>query len=437
MARPLVLAAWLILAHVGVAHADRPAKTSKVTIETEPAGAKVYFGLKEDGEVCTTPCTVDAPIGTTAVIIEAENQRSLFENLVVRRSNRPMRVHFKLEPAIGTLIVEGGNGATIKLDEQDAGKAPRRIENVSAGGHHVALIKNGKQIFNDFVDVEAGQEATISAPSAVADAASRGSDDAAEVSAGVTAPSSGGTRATPMIAVSAAMSVGFRQFTYRNNQTENTQRDDREVGQLLTGAIVDVWPTTLFGVRKLPGLSLHTRFEYGVTPQAVSIKSPQSPMATETSLKTAWRSLEISLLHRWRVANAGAIEVGAGYIDDRYRFDGKADEVDVVPDASYQAVRIGGRGSLLLGSLEPYAAIENRIVLSGGVMEKRYTLGTSVFGVRGALGAVMHVGHFDVRLEGAITLYRWAFRYYASDLLRADGGSDVIENVTLAVGYWY
>src|ERR1043165_5462626 len=95
------------------------AKTSKVTIETEPPGAKVYFGLKEDGEVCTTPCTIDAPVGETAIIVEAENRRPVIESLVVRKSARPMRVQYKLEPAVGTLIVQGGGGATIKLDEQD------------------------------------------------------------------------------------------------------------------------------------------------------------------------------------------------------------------------------------------------------------------------------------------------------------------------------
>src|SRR5689334_10517051 len=105
MARP-ALAAWLVLAHAGVAAAG--GKTSKVTIETDPPGAKVYFGLKEDGEVCTTPCTIDAPVGETAIIVEAENRRSLIENLVVRKSARPMRVQYKLEPAVGTLIVQGG-----------------------------------------------------------------------------------------------------------------------------------------------------------------------------------------------------------------------------------------------------------------------------------------------------------------------------------------
>src|SRR5689334_11747587 len=77
------LAAVAALAAVGphTAHADTPAKTSKVTIETEPPGAKVYFGLKEDGEVCTTPCTIDAPVGETAIIVEAENRRPVIESL--------------------------------------------------------------------------------------------------------------------------------------------------------------------------------------------------------------------------------------------------------------------------------------------------------------------------------------------------------------------
>jgi hypothetical protein len=140
-----------LLALRGVAAAD--GKTSKVTIETEPPGAKVYFGLKEDGEVCTTPCTVDAPVGETAIIVEAENRRSIIENLTVRKRPRPLKLTFKLELAVGTLVVEGGGGATIKLDEQDVGKAPQRIENIQAGGHNLKLEKNGKQIYNDFIEI--------------------------------------------------------------------------------------------------------------------------------------------------------------------------------------------------------------------------------------------------------------------------------------------
>jgi PEGA domain len=428
MASRPVLAAWLVLAQVGIAAAG--VKTSKVTIETDPPGAKVYFGLKEDGEICTTPCTIDVPIGETAIIIEAENRRSIIENLVVRRT-RPMKVQYKLEPAIGTLIVEGGDGATIKLDDEDHGTAPRRIENVLAGGHHVALERDGVQIFDDFIDVEAGQEVTVAVP-ARAVAAPPGPDEPA-ISASAGESTRRPSRQTPMVAVSAAMSVGFRQFTYSNNRTRETQHDSRERGQVLTGVILDLWPTTLLGVRMLPGLALHARFEYGVTPQEVRYELSQDA----TSLTTAWQSLEVSLNQRWTIAGAGTIQVGAGYVDDRYRFNGMPEDVASVPDATYQAIRIGGRASLLVRSFEPYAAFENRIVLHGGAMEKRYTLGTSVLGVRGVLGAALHLGRLAVRVEGAVTYYSWAFRPDSSDPMQADGGKDVIENVMLAVGYSY
>ncbi|MBC7975246.1 MAG: PEGA domain-containing protein, partial [Myxococcales bacterium] len=160
MARALVIAAGCMLAPLGGAMAGP--RTSKVTIETDPPGAKVYFNLKEDGEVCTTPCTIDAPIGETPIIIEAENRRSIIENLLVpKKTARPMKVSYKLEAALGSLIVEGGAGATIKIDDEDHGTAPRRLDDLPAGAHHVVLERDGKTIYDEFVEIEAGHEATV------------------------------------------------------------------------------------------------------------------------------------------------------------------------------------------------------------------------------------------------------------------------------------
>jgi hypothetical protein len=431
VARALVLAVCSLLVRAGIAAAD--AKTSKVTIETEPPGAKVYFGLKEDGEICTTPCTVDAPVGETAIIVEAENRRSIIENLVVRKRARPQRVTFKLEPAVGTLVVEGGAGATIKLDDLDRGKAPQRIENIEAGGHYLSLEKDGKSIYDEFIEIEAGREATISAPAAPVEAPA---PDAAVLAA--TAPSASSRRGAKSIAVSAAVDVGFRQFTYSlpdPAMRTRFEQDEEELGQVLVGPILEIWPTTLLGLEVLPGLSLYGRFEYGVNPQAVPIHSNDGSVEM-TTLTTAWQSLEISLHHRWTVANAGTIEVGAGYADDRYQFKASnTGDLDLVPDAAYKAVRIGGRASLLFGPLEPYIAIEQRIVLQGGALEDRYSLGTSVYGVRGSLGAAARLGRFEARVEGGLTLYSWTFRPDTSDQTKAHGGDDIIENVTFALGY--
>ncbi|HEX3477310.1 MAG TPA: PEGA domain-containing protein [Kofleriaceae bacterium] len=445
MWRSHVLAACLVASAAGSAAAGGPGqgtpatRTSKVTIETDPPGAKVYFNVKEDGEVCTTPCTVDAPIGETPIIIEAENRRAIIENLVVpRKTARPLRVSFKLRPAYGALVIEGSDGATIKIDERAQGTAPGRFD-ILAGAHHVVLERDGKKLYDEFVEVEVDADATVSVPRAAEPAAPPASPPPA-LAAAREAPD--GARTGPLLAVAAATDIGFRQFTYNNNLTPARQRNDSEGGEVLTGATVELWPTTLFHLGALPGLSLYGRFQIGVNPQAVSVKNSMTGAETPTALTTSWRSLEISLRHRWTIASAWTLEVGAGYTSDRYQFttDGSMDgdaQRATVPDAAYKAVRIGGRASLLLGRFEPYVAAENRLVVSGGMMESRYKVSTSVNGVQGALGAVIHLGHFEVRGEASLIEYGWSFRYDLTDDDKADGGSDVIERIGLSVGYVY
>ncbi len=448
MRRPQVLAACLVASAAGSAAAGGPGpgnaqgntKTSKVTIETDPPGAKVYFNVKEDGEVCTTPCTVDAPIGETPIIVEAENRRSIIENLVVpRKTARPLRVSFNLRPAYGSLVIEGSDGATIKIDERAQGTAPRRFEDILAGAHHVVLERDGKKLYDEFVEVEVDADATVSVPRAAVPAAPVASP-APAVAAAREAPDR--ARGGPMVAVAAATDIGFRQFTYTNNLTPTRQRNDSEGGEVLTGASVELWPTALLFPGTLPGLSLYGRFQIGVNPQPVTVRDSVTGEMKPTSLTTSWRSWEISLRHRWTIAGAGTIEVGAGYTSDRYQFttDGSMDgdaQRATVPDAAYKAVRIGGRASLRFGRFEPYIAAENRLVVSGGMMEHRYKLNTSVNGVQGALGAVIHLGHFEVRADASVTDYSWAFRYELSDDDKADGGSDLIERIGFSIGYVY
>ncbi len=443
MGRRLALVACLVASATGRAAAgpgQGNPKTSKVTIETDPPGAKVYFNVKEDGEVCTTPCTVDAPIGETPIIVEAENRRAIIENLVVpRKTARPLRVSYKLKPAYGSIVIEGSDGATIKIDERVQGTAPRRFDEILAGAHHVVLEKDGKKLYDEFVEVEVDADAPVSVPRA------------AEPAAPVAPPSAAVAtvheepdrpRGAPIAAVAAATDIGFRQFTYNNNLTPARQRDDHEGGEVLTGATVELWPTTLLHLGALPGLSLYGRFQIGVNPQRVTVRDSMTGAVTPTSLTTSWRSLEVSVHQRWTLANAGTVEVGAGYTSDRYQFtsDGSMDgdaQRAMVPDAAYRAVRIGGRASLLLGRLEPYITAENRLVLSGGQMASRYSVSTSVNGVQGALGAVVHLGRFEVRTEASLQLYSWTFRYDNSDADKADGGSDLIERIGLTVGYVY
>jgi len=446
MRRPQVLAACLVASAAGSAAAGGPGqgtqttRTSKVTIETDPPGAKVYFNVKEDGEVCTTPCTVDAPVGETPIIVEAENRRPIIENLVVpRKSPRPLRVSYKLRPAYGALVIEGSDGATIKIDERAQGTAPQRFKEILAGAHHVVLERDGKKIYDEFVEVEVDADATVSVPRATQPAAPVASP-APALAAAREAPDRAST--APLVAVAAATDIGFRQFTYNHNLPPARQRNDSEGGEVLTGATVELWPTALLHLGALPGLSLYGRFQIGVNPQPVTVRDSVTGAMKPTALTTSWRSWEISLRHRWTIASTGTVEVGAGYTSDRYQFttDGSMDgdaQRATVPDAAYKAVRIGGRASLLFGRFEPFIAAENRLVVSGGMMEHRYKVNTSVNGVQGALGAVLHLGRFEVRADASLTDYSWAFQYDITDDDKADGGSDLIERIGLSVGYVY
>jgi hypothetical protein len=113
-------------------------------------------------------------------------------------------------------------------------------------------------------------------------------------------------------------------------------------------------------------------------------------------------------------------------------------DLNFVPDVDYRVIRIGARGSLLVGKLEPYLAAENRIVLSGGpTLEDRFSLGATASGLRAALGATAQLGPFHARLEGAATRYSWTFKYDTDDEFKADGASDSILVISAGLGYAY
>lgn len=425
-----------LLACAGVAEA---APKRKVKIESDPPGATVYFNSKEDGAVCTTPCTVDAPVGDTPIIVELENHKQLFESLVVS-AKRPVTVKYKLVPAIGTLNVRGPTGAKISVDGEDKGKAPASFT-LPAGTHTVILTLDGKKIATEFVDVLSNDEVTIEGK-AVAAPKIKNDDPVEEVEgtggggeAGVTASTTTVAPARtrgPYLSLAVAIDVGFRDFTYDKPLTMNLS-PEKEGGQVLVGPVAEVYPGTLAGIHFLRGLSLLVRFGYGVNSQAVK----QKVSMMTTSAKTFWRAFEVSLRHRWTIKQAMTLEVGGGYVRDQYQFSGNADDIELVPDADYQNIRLGVRASALLGSVEPYLAVENRIVLSGGAIEERFD-DASASGVRAVLGAQSSFGAVSVRVEGAINYYSWSFTSNdATDKYRASGGTDSIKFITAAIGYAY
>lgn len=426
--------ALLVLAS-GIAGA---APKRKVKIETDPPGATVYLNAKEDGPVCTTPCTIDAPVGDTPIIVELENHQQLFENLVVP-AKKPVSVKYKLMPSIGTLVVKGPSGARITVDDEDKGKAPTKFE-VPAGPHTVKLFVDNKEIATEFVDVPANDEAVVD-PKVKQTAETKtvatndNEEDGGETN--TTVGTSGTVEPTrtkdrgPYVRVALVMDVGFRNFSYSGDNLSANLPPEKEGGQVMLGPLIELYPGTMIGVRALRSFALVGRFGYGLNSQTVG----QNNMMT--SAKTFWRTFEISARQRFDIKQAVGLEVSAGFVRDQHQFEGERDDIELVPDADYQSVKLGARVSAITKTFEPYLTLENRIVLSGGPMAERFD-GASAQGYRAALGVEAKLGAISARVEGAINYYVWSFEFDSSmDEFRADSGTDSIKLITVGLGYAY
>jgi hypothetical protein len=243
-------------------------------------------------------------------------------------------------------------------------------------------------------------------------------------------------KATPL---SAATSVGFRKVTYKNVPA-GTMRDDRgeetEGGQVLAGGLLELWPGSMAGVRALNGFSLAARVQFGVNSQSVIENMTNAALGA----RTFWGSIDVSARQKWVFSDMIGAEISAGYVRDQFEFEGDEPSILKVPAVLYQSLRIGGRASLLLGSLEPYAAFETRIVMSGGKLETRFPGGADANGIRAGAGVAFTVakvasGNVTGYLEGTLTRYTWTFT--DDGMIDTNGAVDQIAQVALSIGYAY
>ena len=442
MGRLLPLA--VIVCAASVAHAE---PTREVLIETSPPGALVYLELIENGPLCTaTPCTVKLPVGEPSLVIELRGYSRLYYALQVPRRGKIKREVITLEKAVGTLVIAGPKGATVLVDGEAQGKAPLRLD-VTADSHEVVLMKGGKQIHSDFVEVKAGEEIEVRASSGGGgEDGGEGDDDDGEGDVEIGPDTGGGDDdidlrvkrgrppaplgRTPLVRASAAFDLGFRQFTYGGVQTGGTLRSYSEAGQVLAGPLVEVWPGARTSNAVLRRLSLLLRFQHGLHPQQISGGGLVNPASTY------WQALEVSARYRHQLGKVG-VEGGLGYARDRAQFEGNTSDILLLPDADYQSIRVGVRATTTVRGFEPYLSIEKRFVSSGGKIAERFGDDTSISGLKASLGVGRAFGKVTARLEATYSRYSWDFAYQPTSLFRADTGADAFQLIQLAVGYQY
>ncbi len=432
MGRLLLAATVLVAATAGGAFA---APKKKIQIETTPPGAQVYVNTIEDGAVCTTPCSVEVAPGDTTLIIELDGHKSTVDTFAITKRDKLVKKSYKLVTAVGKIMVMGPRGASVLVDEEDKGKAPVEIE-VAAGMHGVVMKLDGKQIYSGPVEVAAGAEVQIEGTPTVATTPVEDPERVNDETPKIKQTTPAVPRTNKIFVLAAAFDVGFRNFAYQGADANDPEfQPENEGGQVLAGGLLEVFPATLLGTRRLRGLALVVRYQQLLNSQAVVKRDIVTGEEMATTATTFWRSIEASVRHRWVIKQKATIEVGGGYLQDAYTFGGFAEDRALVPDATYDALRIAARASVLAGKFEPYVVIENRIVLSGGVLEERFPKGATANGLRAALGLGATFGKLVGRLEGSYTRYSWTFQ--SDDASDPASATDAIKMISASLGYAY
>lgn len=420
----------------------------KVDVDSDPTGASVYLNDVDSGAACnSTPCVIDAPVGTTTIIIRKDGYAPEITEITVPRRGKVKPFKVSLRSEVGTLVVTDPafKGGRIFVDDIDKGPAPQHLD-IPAGPHHAQVLVRGKPVADEILDLDAGAEhelkATTSAPlpPQVADTTIKagGVDD--DGGDGEVKPNSvikhqdvepePREPREPYLFVGAEFDVGFRQFTYDNAQN-GLAATESESGQAMLGPAAELWPMILAGSHHLRGLSLFGKVEFGLNHQPV-LDSANVPVGPTTF----WGNIEAGVRHRWHVGENSSVAIEGGYVRDQLQFMATSKTLLLkVPYADYRSIKLGVRASTMVGALEPFIALEGRIILSGGDLGDRF-MSHDITGGHAAVGASITAGPVYLRAQAAITLYSWALSNSGTDQPggTADGASDKIEVLSFVVG---
>ncbi|HEY4058456.1 MAG TPA: PEGA domain-containing protein [Kofleriaceae bacterium] len=408
----------------------------KVKVETEPAGATVYVGEKENGPSCdATPCSIELPVGESTIIIELSGYVQIFKTITVPKRGTVKLDSFAMEKAIGHLTISGPKGATIIIDDEDKGKAPQDFD-LPVGQYSVKLV-DGKRTGTAFVSFESGGDEKELDDAAItwegAEAQTEDPEERPEVHDGAHPAHVD----APLFSIEAIGTVGFRSFKYQGNRTKDSLRDLDEKGAFIVGVSATVYPGTLFQIPALRTLALFGSFQLPANKQGIT---GDMIAAGVTNL---WQSFSAGLSYKYVLDSGLGIGASFAWVRDDYQYSGRQQDRDVLPFAEYKTVAPGlglSYATVVSGThVEPYVGAEYRIVYSAEPMASRF-LDTKTAGVHVALGANALFGkHITAHVEAGLLRYAWSYKADPSAMLprMATGATDQTFQIAFSVGYAY
>ena len=422
----LVAAVVLVLgAHTAAAKPKR-----KVRIESDPPGATVYVGDKKAGAKGKTPVTLDLPPGETTLILEADGYLPHIESVSItmakgKAAKSPQKFAFALDKAVGTIRLSGlPEGAKVTVDGNEVSTLDSKVE-VDPGAHEVVVKAEGHDPFDKWIEVSAGEDKSV-------DVGAGGGDEPVVVEHHESPEEPGHRAGHPWYGTAGvSYEVGWRRFRYDNPQTTNLRPFDANgVGMITFWGELAPWRASP-GAHAIWPLSITAGFGVGFP---VTATAPNGDTAD-----TFWRTTEVGLRWRWNVSHEAALDFEGGWARLLYTFrDSMNGLISTIPDVDYETIRLGIRGIAKIGKGRLWLAGENRIIMSGGEEQNRFS-GGPVQGLGAHLGGDVPFANGRVvrRVEGNLSRYTWTFKPQTGDMNVADGATDTLWGFNVGLGGSY
>ncbi|GAX59732.1 hypothetical protein SCALIN_C04_0220 [Candidatus Scalindua japonica] len=135
-------------------------KPGSIVIISEPSNAKILIDGDDSG---TTPATIDdIEDGAHIVELKMEGYKIWSENVVITAGIQSNLTAVLQEMKGSININSEPTNATISVNGNISGSTPEHIRNIKPGTHHVEVIKEGLEVWSDYVEVKAGRKIELS-----------------------------------------------------------------------------------------------------------------------------------------------------------------------------------------------------------------------------------------------------------------------------------
>lgn len=351
------------------------AKSYDVEVVTEPSGAKVYLG--KDGKLLgKTPYRGKLDAGEYTFYITKRGFESMYQSVVVKKKSGRQEFSYELkEVQYGRVEVVAADNAEpiddarILIDGEEVGNAPDIIDPVSVGPHQVEVIREGYEIFEQWIEVEKGVMTTVEveleedpdaiygskggkgsegdedeedapdAPDEDDDGEEDDEDDDVDDSPDFVMPPVADVMTRPYVILGIGPEVGNRNFEYVIPEGVNDAPNIRPYD----AALVPLARVRL-QVYPLAGSATPALAGWGFSGSYAQAKSVTSQTEDNQTLDTRWNEWDANLRFMLPLGKA-TIAAEVGYAGQTFEFEageGVGMLIDEVPGVEYRFTRVGG-----------------------------------------------------------------------------------------------